>query len=76
MQTLTSAYLGGGVQEVVPAAFQHTLPLQGGVGRLASLALTGTPTLHTVVVTAWQGHSHTLRAFQTGVGGKTLVTCK
>lgn len=44
--------MGGGVQEVLSATLEHTLTLQGGVGRLALLALSGTLTLHTVIVTA------------------------
>lgn len=49
---LTFADSGGGIQEEVPAAFKHTLSQQGDVGRLTSLALTGTPTAIAVGVTA------------------------
>lgn len=57
--TLTFADLGGGIQEEVSATFQHTVTLQSGVGRLALLALCGTLTLHTVIITAWQRERHT-----------------
>lgn len=46
------ANLRGGFQEVVPATFQHTLTLQGGVGRLAHMALSWTLTLSAVIITA------------------------
>lgn len=46
------ADFGGGVQEVVPATFKHTVSLQDGVGRLTVLTLSWTSTLQTVVITA------------------------
>lgn len=59
--SLTFADLRGGVQEVVSATVQHTLTLQRGVGGLASPALSGTLTLHTVVIAAWRRGRNTAR---------------
>lgn len=57
--SLTFADLRGGVQEVVSATVQHTLTLQRGVGGLAPPALSGTLTLHTVIIAAWRRDRNT-----------------
>lgn len=52
MYILTFASFGRCIQEVVSATFEHTLAVQRGVGRLAFLALSGTSTVQTVIITA------------------------
>lgn len=61
VNVLTFAELRGDVQEEVSATFQHTLTLQGGVGRPAPLAAAGTSTLHAVIITACRGTSNDLK---------------